>query len=120
MLSNNIAKFYTTKANVYRRKQAEDKYGGTSDTWEKMEWCIDCRLYSQGVSSLSGGAGYLIDIEGKKYPVTERMLMDLEVDLKPGDKVQTETDTYLVLRLTEQWRMKERHHKVGLLTRLEV
>ena len=118
-MQSNLSRFYTTRCNVYRRSHDEDKYGGTTDEWVKMEWCILCRLYSEQSVASAGADGYMIDVQGKKYPVTTKLLCDLDVDLQVGDKIQTEEDYYLVLRTTSRYAMNKEHHRVGLLTRLE-
>jgi len=116
---SDLKRFYTIQANVLRRNRSEDKYGGTTDVWKKMEWCISCRLYSEKSVSGAGGQGYMIDIQGKKYPITTNMLCDLNADLQVGDKVVTESATYMVLRTTYRYRMKKAHHKIGILSRIE-
>jgi len=119
MRQSDLQRFYTDKAHILRRNRSEDKYGGTTDVWEKMEWCIPCRLYSGRSVQTSGGQGYRISIEGKEYPVTTNMLCDLDADLQVGDKVITEDDVYMVLRTTIRYRMRRQHHKIGILSRIE-
>jgi hypothetical protein len=107
-----LSKFYNAQATIYRLDSTQDKFGGTTNEWEKKDWVVPCRIW--------GYRGELrIDISGKSYGVAMQMACDSETDIKIEDKVVIKDDKFMVVGIVPRQTEQEKHHLSILLTRLD-
>jgi hypothetical protein len=108
-----LKKFYNNWITIYRLAGSADNYGGTTNRWDKKSWDKHCRIYS------TSGMMRLV-YQGIEYYVTNRLVCEHDVDVKPGDKVEDNTGSfYYVLSMNDVNRTQKSHHKECLLSRMD-
>jgi len=110
MLSDNLDKFFNQRATIYRLVTVKDKFGGTKNEWEKMEWNVPCRLY--------GYVGIMmVDVQGKTYTVTMQLMIKADISIGIGNKIEVGSDKYIAVRVIPRYTMEIAHHQTVLLGR---
>lgn len=113
MPSSNIGRYLNNWITIYRRGGVGDNYGGMDVKWEKKYWEIPCRIYA-----LTGL--FRLTFEGMDYTISNRMMVDKAVDIKPGDKVEDGGGLkYIVLQVARMQTGKAVHHIETYLARLQ-
>ena len=86
----NIEKHFVDRINLYRNKEVADNFGGDSQTEEKIEIDLLCRIYSTN-------GNRQVQIEGKLFLPQKRMICAWDIDIKVGDRVEVAEESYIVI-----------------------
>lgn len=112
-MRSNISKFMKNIIIIYRLKGTRDAFAGKDMAWGKKYWGIKCRIYT------TKGA-YKVEVEGKKYEVSNKLMCETDVDIRPEDKITDDCDrTFIVVRTDVLYKATVAHHIEGTLSRIE-
>ena len=114
MQPSNIKKFFNNFITIYRKTSEGDDFGGMNSVWEKKNWNVPCRIY--------GSRGfYSLNVEGKRYNISKKMMCNKDTDIKYGDKITDDNagDSLLVMEVKNIRTLKKVDHIECLLSRLE-
>ncbi|MFC1709502.1 hypothetical protein ACFL2J_05580 [Candidatus Omnitrophota bacterium] len=113
MGKGSLKRLLTSWVTVFRQSSVKDNYGGVTASWDKHEWLLKCRIYG-------ARGGYSIQMEGKQYNISHKMICDADDDLIAGDKIRESKtkNMYFVVQVYETREMKTVHHKEVFLTEI--
>jgi len=97
-----ITDFYLSDVSIERLSQADDSYGGQTNTWAESIASYDCRIYTPSGDSTIEGLG---KVEG-----TLLVCVGASADILIGDKIINGTDQYIVKRVYSVYDKSAIHH----------
>lgn len=106
MTQSSIKKFLNTKITIYRAVNETDDYGGVTSVWTKLYWDKSVRIYQQTPGR------YSVEIEGKTVFITDKLICNVDIDIRNGDKIVDEhlDNTYKVIAIHCIQQKKKIHH----------
>jgi len=85
-----IERHFADRINLYRYKNTADNFGGDSQLEEKIEIDLPCRIYAT--------AGLRqVQVEGKLFLPVKRLMVARDIDIKTGDRVEVQEESYVVI-----------------------
>jgi hypothetical protein len=104
---------FIDKIDVYYPDTKSDGHGGVIKVWTQKYWSVPCRFHG-----MSGR--FTIAEGGIEYPVIQKLLCDVDINISKGDKVVNfeDDENYIALQSNIPRGMRK-HHAEVLLGRLE-
>lgn len=90
MSQRDVETHFADRVNLYRERLTADNFGGDSQTEEKKEIDLPCRIW--GVSGRRQ-----VTVEGRLYLPVQRMMVAWDVDIRVGDRVEAQEVSYIVI-----------------------
>lgn len=119
MGQSRLKKFMTNCVDIYRKSGESDNFGGVKASWAKKCPKVSCRIYGASGSQV---VAFGITGSGTDVRVDRKMICELDVDIKEGDKVVDATydEEFFVVKVKPIHATKKAHHIECLLTRTKV